>query len=294
MMMQLIIKQMARTVKTDPADRVAYLGPEGTYSHAALLKFFGPEQACLPVDEIASVFTSVDSGESVFGLVPVENSTEGSITQTLDNFGKYSLLIIGEVMLRIEHCLLASPATVKSGISRIVSHQQSLGQCRHWLEDHYPTTDKVSLFSNAEAARMAANTPGIAAIAGRTAAAIYGLDVLHENIEDVHDNTTRFAIICKSKSRVPTPTGKDKSSLIISTRNEPGALFDALEPFKHHAVNLIKLESRPSRKEAWSYSFFVDIDGHCEDDNIRAALAQISKHVLECRVLGSYPAATGE
>lgn len=275
-----------------PTDRVAYLGPEGTYSHAALIKYFGPGQACVPVDEIPSIFSSVDSGAAAYGLVPVENSTEGSITQTLDCFGKYTLSIVGEVMLRIEHCLLATQATLDAGISRIVSHQQSLGQCRHWLEDNFPNVDKVSLFSNAEAAKTAASETGVAAIAGRTAATIYGLDILFENIEDVHDNTTRFAVISKTgKSR---PTGRDKSSLIITTRNEPGALFNALEPFKNHQVNLIKLESRPSRKEAWSYSFFVDIDGHSEDDNIRAALAEVSRHALECRVLGSYPAAAGE
>ena len=275
-----------------PEDRVAYLGPEGTYSHAAMLKYFGSSQVAVPVDEIPNVFQSVASGDCVYGLVPVENSSEGSVTQTLDCFGQHSLQIVGEVMLRIEHCLLASKATQASGIFRIVSHQQSLGQCRHWLASHYPDVDKISLFSNAEAARSAANQSGIAAIAGRSAAAIYGLDILEENIEDVHDNTTRFAVLCQD--HVPVPTGKDKSSLILAIRNEPGALFDALEAFKIHAVNLIKLESRPSRKEAWSYSFFVDIDGHRDDANIRAALAEVDKHVLECRVLGSYPAARTE
>lgn len=272
-----------------PEDRVAYLGPEGTYSHAAMLKYFGSSQAAVPVDEIPNVFQSVAAGDCVYGLVPVENSSEGSVTQTLDCFGNFPLQIVGEVMLRIEHCLLASKATQAAGINRIVSHQQSLGQCRHWLESHYPDVDKISLFSNAEAARSAASQTGVAAIAGRSAAAIYGLDILEENIEDVHDNTTRFAVLCKD--HVPQPTGADKSSLILSIRNEPGALFDALEAFKIHAVNLIKLESRPSRKEAWSYSFFVDIDGHRDDANIRAALAEVDKHVIECRVLGSYPAA---
>lgn len=277
---------------TEPAadDRVAYLGPEGTYSHAALIKYFGAARPCLPVDEIPAVFQSVDSGATAYGLVPVENSTEGSITQTLDCFGKYTLNIVGEVMLRIEHCLMASEATIAAGITRIVSHQQSLGQCQHWLEEHYPNVDKVSLFSNALAAKTAVGETGVAAIAGRTAATIYGLKLLHENIEDVHDNTTRFAVL--SKTYKCAPTGRDKSSLIIIIRNEPGALFDALEPFKKHAVNLIKLESRPTRKEAWSYSFFVDIDGHSDDNNIRAALAEVSQHTLECRVLGSYPAAS--
>ena len=150
----------------------------------------------------------------------------------------------------------------------------------------------MAVLSNGEAAKIAAIASGTAAIAGQAAAEIYGLTVLQENIEDIHDNTTRFAII--SRDRHEPVTGKDKSSLIISTRNEPGALFDALEPFKNNAVNLIKLESRPSRKEAWSYSFFVDIDGHCEDDNIRSALNTLSQHSLDCRVLGSYPAAISD
>lgn len=272
------------------SDKVAYLGPEGTYSHAALLKFFGPDQTCVPLDEIPSVFNSVESGECAYGLVPVENSTEGSITQTLDCFAQSDLTICGEVLLRIQHCLLAKQGTGLADIRRIVSHQQSLGQCRHWLEDNFPQVEKVPVSSNGEAAKIAVVESGTAAIAGQTAATIYQLSVLQENIEDIHDNTTRFAIISK---QVNAPVSdKDKSSLIISTRNEPGALFDALEPFKSNSVNLIKLESRPSRKEAWSYSFFVDIEGHCQDANIRAALDELSRRVLEFRVLGSYPAAT--
>jgi len=271
------------------SDLVAYLGPEGTYSHAALLKFFGGDQATIPVGEIPVVFDAVESGQCSFGLVPIENSSEGSVTQTLDCFGNSSLSICGEVMLRIEHCLLASEATSISGIKRIVSHQQSLGQCRNWLEEQYPAMDKISVSSNAEAARIAASEEGAAAIAGETAASIYGLSILEHNIEDVHDNMTRFVLLAKESTHAQG--ARNKSSLIISTRNEPGALFNALEPFKIHAVNLIKLESRPSRKEAWSYSFFVDIEGHCEDDNIRAALEELSRHALEFRVLGSYPAA---
>jgi len=276
------------------SDRVAYLGPEGTYSHAALLKFFGPGQNCVPLDEIPTVFNSVACGECDYGLVPIENSTEGSITQTLDCFAQSDLTICGEVLLRIQHCLLVKPGTDKADIQRIVSHQQSLGQCRHWLEENFPKVDKVPVSSNGEAAKIAMVESGVAAIAGQTAADIYQLTVLQENIEDIHDNTTRFAIISKQPNAPVSESvnNKIKSSLIISTRNEPGALFDALEPFKTNSVNLIKLESRPSRKEAWSYSFFVDIEGHCQDANIRAALDELSRRVLEFRVLGSYPAAT--
>jgi len=272
------------------SDPVAYLGPEGTYSHAALLKYFGNDQAAIPVDDIPSVFSAVETGRCKFGLVPIENSSEGSITQTLDCFGNSPLNICGEVMLRIQHCLLAMDGTAATDINRIASHQQSLGQCRNWLEKNFPQVVKVSMLSNAEAAKVAATEVGTAAIAGRTAAEIYGLEILHENIEDVHDNTTRFVII--SGATTETSSQRDKSSLIISTRNEPGALFNALEPFKNHDVNLIKLESRPSRKEAWSYSFFVDIEGHCKNQNIRSSLEELSKHSLEFRVLGSYAAAS--
>jgi len=280
------------------SDPVAYLGPEGTYSHAALLKFFGSDQSCIPVEEIPHVFDSVQDGACRYGLVPVENSSEGSITQTLDCFGTYELNICGEVMLRIQHCFLVSAGTGMQDIKRIVSHQQSLGQCRHWLDANFPTIDKVTVASNAEAARMATVETGTAAIAGKAAAEIYGLSILEEDLEDVHDNTTRFAIICKDEgaatSEVKARKIRNKSSLIISTRNEPGALFNALEPFKNHSVNLIKLESRPSRKEAWSYSFFVDIEGHCNDANIQAALNDLTQHALEFRVLGSYPAASND
>jgi len=282
--------RITRTMNEFPVQgRVAYLGPEGTYSHAAMQKFFGQQQAGQPVDDIPAVFSLVKEGECQFGLVPVENSSEGSVTQTLDCFSMHQLHICGEVMLRIEHCLLVNRETDPEEIRQIVSHQQSLGQCRHWLEDNFSHVDKLAVSSNAEAARTAASELGVAAIAGRSAAMIYGLDILHENIEDIHDNTTRFAVISRDKAW--SPTGQDKTSLIISTKNEPGALFDALEPFKNHEVNLIRLESRPSRKEAWSYSFFVDIEGHNQDANIQGALGELSNHSLEFRVLGSYPAA---
>jgi len=271
---------------------VAYLGPEGTYTHAALRKYFGDQQPGIPLDSIPAVFAAVASGQCDFGVVPVENSSEGSITQTLDCFGEHDLNIFGEVSLRIEHCLLAKSGTTSSDIQRIFSHQQSLGQCRQWLKTHYPDVEQVTALSNAEAARKASLENGAGAIAGHTAADIYGLEILAENIEDVHDNTTRFAVI--SRQANPSRFAREKSTLIISTENKPGALFNALEPFKNHEVNLIRLESRPSRKQAWSYSFYVDIDGHCLQDNIRAALNELESHAMEYRVLGSYPVAEND
>lgn len=268
---------------------VAYLGPEGTYSHAAVLKFFGSDQPMLPFTEIPDIFASVEQGESEFGLVPVENSTEGSVTLTLDCFNDSDLLICGEEMLRINHYLLVGPGTAPDAIERIVTHQQSLGQCRQWLKQHYPRVERVSVSSNAEAAKIAARHPGVAAIAGRTAAELYGLRVVAEHIEDTHDNTTRFLVL--SRTHRPGASGDDKTSIIISAPDEPGTLFRALEPFHRYEVSLTKLESRPSRREAWSYSFYVDMKGHVEDPKVRTALEDLKKLALEVRMLGSYPAA---
>lgn len=267
---------------------VAYLGPAGTYSHGALLKFFGSAQACLPVAEIPDVFTSVELGESIYGLVPVENSTQGSITATLDRFSTSNLTVLGEVMLRIQHCLLVTDKGIE--INKVVSHQQSLGQCRNWLKKHYPAVEKSSVSSNAEAAKIAAEGKGIAAIAGETAANLYNLQVLAKNIEDIHDNTTRFWVL--GRNHQTQSTGNDKTSIIISTHNEAGALFKALEPFQRYDISLSKVESRPSRKEAWSYSFYVDFEGHVDDSQVQAVLAQLKENALGVKILGSYPAAS--
>lgn len=268
--------------------RVAYLGPAGTYTHAAALQWFGKDVQWLPVGDIGAVFTAVESGEADYGVAPVENSTEGSVIPTLDALNNSTLQINGEVLLRIHHCLLAAKDTAPGDIRRIVSHQQSLGQCRAWLAANLPGIEKVSVSSNAEAARLAAQQPGIAAIAGKTAAELYGLQVLAANIEDSAENMTRFVILGRTSNT--QSTGRDKTSIVISTLNEPGALFRALEPFHRFGVNLTTLESRPSRKVAWCYYFYMDFDGHVDDDKVQQALQLLKAHTLEIKLLGSYPA----
>jgi chorismate mutase/prephenate dehydratase len=231
----------------------------------------------------------VESGQADYGVVPVENSSEGSVIPTLDAFNTSSLQISGELLLRIRQCLLAGAGTGLSGITRVASHQQSLGQCRQWLARNLPGIEKLSVSSNAEGARLAAQQPGTAAIAGKSAAELYGLQVLAEGIEDSADNTTRFLIL--SREAASHSTGRDKTSIIISAHNEPGTLFRALEPFHRFGVNLTKLESRPSRKSAWSYSFYVDFDGHVEDGKVQLAMQVLRSHALDVKLLGSYPAA---
>lgn len=272
-----------------PHQRLAYLGPQGTYSHTALIRYFGSEQSGIPLATIEDVFACVDKGECDYAVVPVENSSEGSVTSTLDCFSQYPVHICGEIMLRIKQVLMANQQTSPDLIRRIVSHQQSLGQCRNWLEQHLPGIERVAVSSNAEAARIAAREAGTAAIGSKTAAEIYQLNILAQDIEDSKENTTRFLVI--SKKHVAAKTGQDKTSLLISTPNEPGALFRAIEPFKRHDVNLSKLESRPSGKEVWSYAFYIDVDGHKDDDNVSAALRDLQGPNIGVRVLGSYPVA---
>jgi chorismate mutase/prephenate dehydratase len=268
---------------------VAFLGPAGTYSHAATRQLFPAGADCLPATDIQDVFAFVEQGRAKWGVVPVENSSEGSVLPTLDSFVQSPVLISAETLLRISHCFIMAPGSTPDGIKRIASHQQSLGQCRQWLKAHYPQAELLPMSSNAEAARYAAENPGTGAIAGRTAAELYGLQIVHEAIEDVPDNTTRFFRIgLESSTR---PTGRDKTTLIIKIHNEPGTLFRALEPFHRYGISLTKLESRPSRKTAWSYLFYVDLEGHVDDTPVSAALRELAQLAIEVKVLGSYPAA---
>lgn len=275
--------------KPAPDARVAYLGPAGTYTHAAALQWFGKDAQWLPEAEIPDIFATVESGRADYGVVPVENSSEGSVIPTLDAFSSSSLHINAELLLRIRHCLLAGADTALGDVRRVVAHLQSLGQCRQWLAQNLPRAEKVPVNSNAEAARQAAQQRGVAAIAGTNAAELYGLRVLAEGIADNADNTTRFLLL--SRNGTPQSTGRDKTSIIFFVRNEPGTLFRALEPFHRFGVNLSKLESRPSRKAAWSYFFYVDCDGHVSDAKVQQALQELRSHALEVKVLGSYPAA---
>ncbi|HWK55059.1 MAG TPA: prephenate dehydratase [Hyphomicrobiales bacterium] len=268
---------------------VAYLGPAGSYTHAAALKGFGGQTQFLPMSDIGAVFAAAENGKATVAVVPVENSSEGSVVATLDRLLTTPLLIQTEWLLPIHHCLLAQPGTRSEHIRLIRSHQQSLGQCRDWLQRHYPEVEKVAASSNSEAARLATLETGVAAIAGRNAAELYGLAILAESIEDTSDNTTRFVALGRA---APAPrSGRDKTSLFILVRNEPGALLRALEPFERHGINLSKLESRPTRKAAWSYSFYVDVDGHQDDAGFKAVLEELQRLEVEVKLLGSYPAA---
>lgn len=268
--------------------KVAFLGPEGTFTQEAALKHFGHSAITVPMNAIDEVFREVDAGAANYGVVPVENSTEGVINHTLDTFLDSSLKICGEVELRIHHHLLVGPSTHAENITRVYSHAQSLAQCRKWLDAHYPKAERVAVSSNAEAAKRIKGEWNSAAIAGDMAAELYGLEKLSEKIEDRPDNSTRFLII--GRERI-AQSGEDKTSIIVAARNEPGALHSLLEPFYREGIDLTRVETRPSRTGKWTYVFFVDFKGHKDDPKVAAVLAEVSQVVADLRVLGSYPKA---
>lgn len=266
---------------------VAYLGPEGTYTQSAALKHFGHSVKAIPVPTIDEVFRAVESGSVNYGVVPVENSTEGMVNQSMDLFVNTSAQICGEVHLRIHHNLL-SLATDCKAIKRVYSHQQSLAQCRGWISTNLPGVVCISRPSNAEAALCASEDSESAAIAGITAAQQYNLPVLAANIEDEAHNTTRFLVIGRQETQA---SGNDKTSLLLSVRNHSGALLSLLEPFKKHNVSMTRVESRPSRLGMGDYVFFVDIEGHVDNENVKAALNEVKDHAAMVKILGSYPRA---
>ena len=266
--------------------KVAYLGPEGTFSQAAALKHFGQAVISKPMAAIDEIFREVAAGAVSFGVVPVENSTEGAINHTLDSFLEHDLVICGEVELRIHHHLLVAENTKTERITRIYSHAQSLAQCRKWLDAHYPNVERVAVSSNAEAAKRVKSEWNSAAIAGDMAAQLYGLSILADKIEDRPDNSTRFLII--GNQTVPA-TGDDKTSVIISMSNKPGALHELLIPFHTSGIDLTRIETRPSRSGKWTYVFFIDFIGHKDDPRVTSALEQIANEAVGLKVLGSYP-----
>ena len=267
---------------------VAYLGPEGTFTHAASLKHFGHAVVSLPQTTIGDVFSQVESGQCHYGVVPVENSTEGMVNHTLDNFMGSPLKICGEVELRIHHHLLVAETTSADKVTRICAHQQALAQCRQWLDVNWPGVERIAVASNGEAARMALAEEGVAAIAGELAAEKYGLMKLAENIEDLVDNSTRFLII--GREEIP-PSGRDKTSIVVSAHNKPGALFKLLEYFEKAGVSLTRLDTRPSRTQNWAYVFFIEFEGHQQDDKIAAILQGLEEQSILLKPLGSYPKA---
>ncbi|MBI1173986.1 MAG: prephenate dehydratase [Sideroxydans sp.] len=268
---------------------VAFLGPEGTFSEQAAVRRFGGAVQRQPCASIDDVFRAVESGAALYGMVPAENSTEGAIGRTLDLLLQSPLKLCGEVMLPVHQCLLSHQSALAS-IKRVYSHPQSLGQCQGWLNAHLPQAERIPVSSNAEAARLAAKQPrDSAAIAGVQAAERFGVPVLEENIEDDPRNTTRFLVIGNQEI---APSGRDKTSLVMSATNRPGAMHDLLLPLAKYGVSMTRLESRPARSGLWEYVFYVDIEGHQQDAKVVAALKELQQAAAFVKILGSYPAAS--
>ena len=266
---------------------VAFLGPQGTFTQAAAIKHFGHAAQTRPCASIDDVFRIVEAGGADYGVVPVENSTGGAVGTTLDLLLLTPLKVCGEVDLRV-HQFLLRKAGAAGKAEKVYSHAQSLAQCHEWLNQNLPDVERVEVVSNAEAARLAAEDETAAAIAGEMAAEIYGLEKTAENIEDKPDNTTRFLVIGTHDAE---PSGRDKTSLALSARNRPGAVYDLLSPLAAHEVSMTKLESRPSRAGLWEYVFFVDIEGHRQDEKVAKAIAELREKTAFLKILGSYPVA---
>lgn len=270
---------------------VAYLGPSGTYTQSAALKQFGHSTNVRAQPSIVDVFHAVESEASHFGVVPVENSTEGSVNQTLDCFIDSQLRVCAEVNLPIHHAFMTKHGAEDSSIKRIYSHEQSLAQCRNWLREHYPDIPKHAVASNAEAARLVQEEEGAAAIAGELAADQFQLQIVHARIEDKVSNSTRFFVLGKRKIG---PSGTDKTSLLVYAANRAGSLVDILTPFQQHDISLTRVVSRPAPAGNWSYVFFIDFDGHEDEALVQEVLEEVRAVAFDVKVLGSYPRALAE
>jgi chorismate mutase/prephenate dehydratase len=278
---------IASCLALEESMRIAYLGPAGTFTQEATFKHFGMNVGTLPVDSIAQVFREVEAGRVRYGVVPIENSTEGVITHTLDMFMQSRLRICGEISLRIHQNLMCRHQEWQ-GVQKVYAHAQSLAQCRYWLDKHLPHAERIPVSSNAEAARLVSNDDSAAALGSRQAAPIYGLYIVQDSIEDNANNTTRFLVI---GDQVVTPSGNDRTSLLVSTRNRPGSLYHLLKPLAENGVDMTRIESRPARTTNWEYFFFLDVRGHEQDADISGALAALRDEAEVVRVLGSYPVA---
>ncbi len=264
--------------------QIAYLGPEGTWTHQAAIAKFGHSVHYAPQDSFEEVFDTVSRRRADYGVVPIENSTEGAVNHTLDLFADSPLSICAQILLRIENALMAR--IPREQIRRIYSHPQVFGQCRQWLSRHFPKAELIPVSSTTKAAAIAAVEPDSAALGGSLAAQLNGLQILEESIQDSATNTTRFLVI--SEKTCP-PTGNDRTSIMFAVKDRPGSLYDALRPFNELAINMSKIESRPSKRRAWEYFFFVDILGHVDDAAVRDALDKLEMHCSMIKVLGSYP-----
>ncbi|MDC0390886.1 prephenate dehydratase [Candidatus Thioglobus sp.] len=265
---------------------IAYLGPEGTFTQEAALKHFGHAVSTLDCASIDEIFHQVEKGNAHYGVVPIENSSNGVVGGTVDMLYSQDLKICGEVEISIQHQLMSADQSIE--IKTIYAHQQALDQCQRWLANHYPNAQLKAVASNALAARMVKDEVGTAAIASEAALSLYELERVAKNIEDKAGNTTRFLILSKESIE---PSGKDKTSILVVTKHESGALFDLLEPFKEQGINMMQLARHPIPGVKWEYLFLIDIEGHQDDDKVKIALAEVEKRVLKVSVLGSYPIA---
>ncbi len=288
-MVRLFREIMSACLAQEEPLKIGYLGPEGTFTQSAVFKHFGHSVRALPLATIDEVFHEVESGSADFGVVPIENSTGGSVNHTLDNFLTSPLKICGELELRIRQHLLGKMDGLEK-ITRVCSHPQSLAQCRAWLKEYLADVEQIEVASNAEGARRARDEVGTAAIAGDAAAEVYGLDKLIADIEDRPDNTTRFLVIGRE---LFSSSGDDRTTLLLSTADaeDSGSLHSLLTPLSENGVNMTRIESRPSRRRKWHYVFFIDVEGHVDDENVAAALKELEASAELFRVLGSYPKA---
>ena len=289
-MVRLFRELMSACLAQEEPLKVAYLGPEGTFTQSAVLKHFGHSVLALSVPTIDEVFHEVESGTADFGVAPVENSSEGTVNiHTLDMFLTSPLKICGEIELRIHQHLMGRMKDLKD-VKRVCSHPQSLAQCRAWLAQNLPDVEKVPVASNAEAARRARDEDGTAALAGEAAAGVYGLNILFNTVEDRDDNTTRFVVVGR---KLFPPSGNDKTSVLVSApeTEEPGVLLQLLAPLSRHGVSMTRIESRPSRKRKWHYVFFLDLEGHADDAPVRKALDAMKAKASLLKVLGAFPKA---
>jgi chorismate mutase / prephenate dehydratase len=276
---------MSASLSLEGPQKVAYLGPRATFTHLASVQKFGASAQYVAVNSIKEVFDEVERGRANFGVVPIENSTEGVVNHTLDMFIDSNLLIYGEVLQEVSHHLLSQNDRLQE-VKKIYSHPHAIAQCRNWLETNMPSIPVVEVASTARAAELSADDPSSAAIASELAGQLYGLKVLKARIEDNLNNFTRFLVLSQ---KPPERTGRDKTSVMISVKDRVGALYDLLRPFASHGINMTKIESRPSRRKAWEYLFFVDVEGHVEEDRVKKALEEVKSRVLFLKVLGSYP-----
>jgi chorismate mutase/prephenate dehydratase len=275
---------MSSALALEKSLSIAYLGPEATFTHQAAIRRFGSSLHYSPQKTIADVFAEVSKNRADHGVVPIENSTEGVVTHTLDMFVDSDLKIVSQIVLRVQHCLLSSSRL--SVIRRLFAHPQALAQCRGWVQNHLPRVEIIETSSNARSAELAKKERNSAAIAGILAAEKYHLPVLEHNIQDNAANATRFLVLGRQCSPV---TGKDRTSIMFSITDKVGALYRALAPFRRLRINMTKIESRPSKRKVWEYFFFVDCDGHIHDRKVAKALDMLGEQCSFVKVLGSYP-----